>query len=138
MPLHTGETLKKAPKKILIADDDQAVTNYLMVLIMQTGRYEPVVVNDSRMVPGILSQDGIDLVLLDMDMPGMDGIDILSNIHEKKLDIPIVVLTGVHDIGLAVKAMKFGVFDYLIKPVDDEKLIDVIDAALSSPRVPYC
>ena len=131
MPDDTDETLKR----ILIIDDDQAVTNYLMAVIMQTGRYEPIVINESRMFSHLLTKAAIDLILLDKDLPDMDGIAILSSLHEKKFDSPVIVLTGVNDVDLAVKAMKLGVFDYLIKPVDDEKLIEVIDAAMGKSAV---
>jgi len=117
-------------KNILIIDDDIAVTNYLKVFLTQTGLFNIVVVNDSREVPGLLDREAFDIILLDMDMPNVSGIDILSDMRGKKLDIPVVVLTGVSDVDLAVNAMKLGVFDYLIKPVDDKKLLEVLDNAI--------
>lgn len=117
-------------KKILIVDDDPAVTNYLMVFLMQTGLFETTVVNDSREVSDLLIADAFDIVLLDMDMPNVSGMDILNEMHSKGLDIPVVVLTGVSDVDLAVKAMKLGAFDYLIKPADDDKLLEVLNNAM--------
>lgn len=117
-------------KHILIVDDDPAVTNYLMVFLMQTGLFETMVVNDSREVTGLMDREGFDIVLLDMDMPNVSGMDILSNMRGKGIDTPVVVLTGVSDVDLAVKAMKLGAFDYLIKPADDEKLLEVINSAI--------
>ena len=117
-------------KKILIVDDDPAVTNYLMVFLMQTGLFETKVVNDSREVSDLFDADAFDIVLLDMDMPNVSGMDILNEMHARGLDIPVVVLTGVSDVDLAVKAMKLGAFDYLIKPADDEKLLEVLDNAI--------
>jgi len=116
-------------KKILIIDDDVAVTNYLKVFLTQTGLFDIVVVNDSREVSGLLHRVAFDLILLDMDMPNVSGIDILNDMCGKGLYIPVVILTGVGDVDLAVNAMKLGVFDYLIKPVDDEKLLEVLDNA---------
>ncbi|MFC1781289.1 sigma 54-interacting transcriptional regulator [Planctomycetota bacterium] len=117
-------------KKILIIDDSVEVTNYLKVFLTQTGLFDIVVVNDSREVPGLLLQEALDIILLDMDMPNVSGIDILSDMLEKRLYIPVVVLTGVGDVDLAVNAMKLGVFDYLIKPVDDKKLLEVLNNAI--------
>lgn len=116
--------------KVLIVDDDAAVTNFLTVFLMQTERFEPVVTNDSRAVPGLLASGEPDLVLLDMDMPGLSGLDILRHIHGKGLSVPVIVLTGVSDVDLAVKAMKLGAFDYLTKPVDDDMLLDTMDRAI--------
>ena len=87
--------MKKA--KILIVDDDPAVTNYLMVFLMQTGLFETTVVNDSRDVAGLLEGDPFDIVLLDMDMPNVSGMDILGSMRAKGMDTPVVVLTGVID-----------------------------------------
>ncbi len=117
-------------KRVLIVDDDVAVTNYLMVFLMQTERFDPEVVNDSSMVPEILGREPFDLMLLDMDMPAVSGIDILRSVHESGGRPPVIVLTGVSDIELAVKAMKLGAFDYLTKPVDDDMLLATMDRAL--------
>jgi DNA-binding NtrC family response regulator len=117
-------------KKILIIDDDLAVTNYLKVFLTQTGLFDLVVVNNSREVAGTLEREAFDVILLDMDMPNVSGMDILSHMQGKEIDTPVVVLTGISDVDLAVNAMKLGVFDYLIKPVDDDKLLEALDNAI--------
>jgi len=117
-------------RKVLIVDDDVSVTNYLMVFLMQHEVFEPVVLNDSREVPGVLETSSFDTIILDMDMPNLSGLDILKIIHERKIDTPVLVLSGVNDVDLAVKALKFGAFDYLTKPVDDEYLLKVIERAI--------
>jgi len=116
--------------QIMIVDDDAAVTNYLLVFLMQTERFEVTVINDSRLVPGLLAEKQFNVMLLDMDMPGVSGMEILKVVQEKKLSIPVIVLTGVADVDLAVRAMKLGAFDYLTKPVEDEQLLQVIDSAI--------
>ena len=118
-------------KKLLIVDDDVAVTNHLMVFLMQTGLYEPTIINDSRTVPDVLAKESFDGMLLDMDMPHLSGMDIIKHASEKEIGLPIVVLTGVSDVDLAVKSLKLGVFDYLTKPVDDDHLLEVIDKAIT-------
>ena len=117
-------------KKVLIVDDDSAVTNYFMVFLMQTDMFEPTVVNDSREVEGILDQEKFDVIMLDLDMPNVTGMDILRTMQAKGLKIPVVILTGVSDVDLAVKAMKHGAFDYLTKPVDDDHLLEVLSNAM--------
>ena len=117
-------------RKLLICDDDVAVTNYLMVFLMQTEKYESTIVNDSRDIPEILEKETFDAIVLDMDMPHLSGMDILKLINEKKLDTPVIILTGVSDVDLAVKALKLGAFDYLTKPVDDEYLLSTIDKSI--------
>jgi len=116
--------------KVLIVDDDIAVTNHLKVFMMQTERYESAVINDSRKVLDTLRGEPFDAVLLDMDMPNVSGIDILQAVHDQSLGAAVVILTGVGDVELAVRAMKLGAFDYLTKPVDEDTLLKVLDDAI--------
>ncbi|MFA4985788.1 MAG: sigma-54 dependent transcriptional regulator [Candidatus Brocadiia bacterium] len=122
-------------KRVLIVDDDVAVTNYLMVFLAQTDSYESEIVNDSRTVPDILAASKFDVILLDMDMPGLSGLDILKLSGERRQSTPIIILTGVSDVEQAVKAMKLGAFDYLTKPVDDEHLLKVLDNAIKQSEI---
>ncbi len=117
-------------KNVLIVDDDVAVTNYFKVFLAQTEKFDTTVVNDSREVMGLLRNQNFDIILLDMDMPNVSGMDILKSMKQEGIDIPVVVLTGVNDVDLAVKSMKLGVFDYVIKPVDDDKLLEIMEDAL--------
>lgn len=117
-------------RRILIIDDDVAVTNYFMVFLMQTGLFEPIVVNDSRQVEGLLAREKFDVVMLDMDMPNVSGMDILRSMRAKSDTTPVVILTGVSDLDLAVRSMKLGAFDYLTKPVDDQNLLQVLENAI--------
>lgn len=117
-------------KKVLIVDDDVAVTNYFMVFLMQTEVFQPRVVNDSREVMSILEEEEFDVIMLDLDMPNVSGMDILDMMNSRKMNTPVLILTGVNDIELAVKSMKRGAFDYLTKPVDDEYLLEVLDSAI--------
>ena len=117
-------------KRVLIVDDDVAVTNYFMVFLMQTELFEPTVVNDSREVEQLLEKDRFDAIMLDLDMPNVSGMDILDMMAAKGFRTPVLILTGVNDVELAVKSMKRGAFDYLTKPVDDEQLLEVLNAAM--------
>ncbi|MCD6587916.1 MAG: sigma-54-dependent Fis family transcriptional regulator [Candidatus Fermentibacteraceae bacterium] len=121
--------------RVLIVDDDVAVTNYFMVFLMQTDRFDSTVVNDSREVESILKTQSFDVIMLDLDMPNVSGIDILNMMQAKEISIPVVVLTGANDVDLAVRSMKRGAFDYLTKPVDDEHLIEVLDNAIEHGAV---
>lgn len=117
-------------KRILLVDDDVAVTNHFLVALTQTGAFEPVIVNDSRRVPDLLAAERFDAIVLDLDMPDVSGVDILKLLQEKGIRTPVVVLTGVGDLDLAVKSMKLGAFDYLTKPVDDEHLMEALEEAV--------
>jgi DNA-binding NtrC family response regulator len=117
-------------KKVLIVDDDVAVTNYFMVFLMQTELFEPEVENDSRRVKKLLKENHYDVIMLDLDMPNITGMEILKMMKAEGIECPVLILTGVSDVDLAVRAMKYGAFDYLTKPVDDEHLLEVLASAL--------
>jgi len=117
-------------KRVLIVDDDKAVTNYFVVFLMQTGVFEASVINDPREVEPLLERESFDAVMLDLDMPDVSGMDILDWMTARGLTTPVLILTGVSDVELAVRAMKKGAFDYLTKPVDEEQLLEALDAAM--------
>ena len=121
-----SETLNK----VLIVDDDVAVTNYFMVFLMQTEIFEPTVENDSRRVLELLRDNEFQVMMLDLDMPNVTGMEILQQMKAAGIELPVIILTGASDVDLAVRAMKHGAFDYLTKPVDDEHLLDVLASAV--------
>ena len=121
--------------KVLIVDDDIAVTNYLKVFLMQTEEHEPTVVNDSTLVKEMLSMESFDVMLVDVDMPEVGGMEILEYIQENEIAIAPIVLTGVSDIDLAVQAMKLGAIDYLTKPVEEDQLLQVLENAFEHSQV---
>jgi two-component system, NtrC family, response regulator HydG len=120
--------------RILVLDDDKAVLNYFVVLLAQTRRYEVQELNDSTRAFETLAARDFDLVLLDMDMPNVTGIDVLRHIGQHHPGTLVIVITGVGDVELAVQAMKLGAHDYLCKPVDSVRLVACIDRALRQTR----
>ncbi|HEY6906048.1 MAG TPA: sigma-54 dependent transcriptional regulator [Ignavibacteriaceae bacterium] len=116
--------------KILAVDDNQAVLNFLNVLLLQKNKYEVELLQDSTKAYSLLEKNSYDVLLLDMDMPGVTGLDILKFIVNNSIPVKAIVLTGVEDIDLAISAMKLGTYDYLLKPVDEKHLFKSIDAAI--------
>ncbi|HME44316.1 MAG TPA: sigma-54 dependent transcriptional regulator [Syntrophorhabdales bacterium] len=120
--------------KILVIDDDQAVLNYLNIFLLQTGSLDVTTLANSTRAYDLLKTDRYDVLLLDMDMPDVTGLDILKSIQENNIDVETIVLTGVEDIDLAVSAMKLGAVEYLVKPVDNERLLTLINTVLENRR----
>jgi len=116
--------------KILIIDDDQAILNYLEVLLMQAGKFEVQCLSESKKAFETILEFQPELILLDMDMPEVTGLDILHYLLERPDAPEILILSGVEDIELAVKAIKLGAYDYLTKPLDRAKLLISIDRTL--------
>ncbi|MFC1694217.1 sigma-54-dependent transcriptional regulator [Candidatus Latescibacterota bacterium] len=117
-------------KKILAVDDDQAILNFLKILILQTGKYKIHTLQDSTKVFDVLKNGDFDFLLLDMYMPNVSGLDILKHIKENQIDIKTIVITGVEEIDLAINAMKLGTYDYLLKPIDEKKLLDLLEVSV--------
>lgn len=117
-------------KKVLVIDDDQSVLNYLNIFLLQTGKYEVTVLNDSSKAYDRISNGKFDLLLLDMDMPNITGLDILKYLNDNGIELETIVLTGVEDVELAVSAMKLGAYDYLTKPVENEYLLKTMEKAI--------
>ncbi len=120
--------------RILVIDDDRAILNFMRIFLLQTGLFDVEVLQDSTKAFATLSRDQYDILLLDMDMPEVSGMDVLQFINKENIDIFTIVLTGVEDIDLAIAAMKLGISDYLLKPVNEEKLLSVLDTG-SQKRV---
>jgi DNA-binding NtrC family response regulator len=120
---------------ILVIDDDQAVLNYLNIFLHQAGTFNVTTLSDSTKAHETLKNGTYDLLLLDMDMPDVTGLDILKRIHEEGIDVQTIVLTGVEDISLAVAAMKLGALEYLTKPVDNDRLLNLMHTALEQRRL---
>jgi len=116
--------------RVLVLDDDVAVLNYFMILLAQTQRYDVKVLSDSSEAFETIDTGNFDAILLDMDMPVVHGREVLKYVKEKHPDIEVIVITGVEDVQLAVESMKAGAYDYLCKPIDENRLLLILERAL--------
>ncbi|OGU65719.1 MAG: hypothetical protein A2X62_09345 [Stygiobacter sp. GWC2_38_9] len=116
--------------KILLIDDNQAVLNFLRILLLQKDQYEVETLQDSTKAYDLIEQGRFDVLILDMDMPNVSGLDILKYIQKNKIVLKTIVLTGVEDIDLAISAMKLGTYDYMLKPVDEVQLFKAIETVV--------
>lgn len=121
--------------KILLIDDNQAILNSLRILLLQNERFDVTTLQDSTQASQLLKNKKFDILILDMDMPEVSGIDILKFIKKENIDVTTIVLTGVEDIDTAISAMKMGTFDYILKPLEENKLIEIIDSAIEYKKL---
>jgi len=120
--------------RVLILDDDVAVLNCFRVLLTQTRRFEVEVLGDSSRALETIAGGRFELLLLDMDMPVVGGMEILRSVRRDHPGLEVVVITGVGDVEMAVESMKLGAFDYLCKPVEPARLIGCLDRAMENSR----
>jgi len=104
--------------KVLIVDDDKSVRNFLERFLKQKGYLWVWSVTTGKEALEIIQKDGIKLVLLDIKLPGMDGIEVLRKIKEISKDTDVIMITGFPEEATAKEALKLGAYDYIMKPFD--------------------
>ena len=120
-----------APKirpHILVVDDDPGLRDSLRVILED--EYEVLDVPDGRQALEVVRSYQVDLVLLDIRMPGMDGISVLERVKALDEQTEVILVTAVKEVRSAVAAMKLGAFDYLTKPFEEEEVLSAIGRAL--------
>src|SRR5438132_2047635 len=115
--------------RILVVDDDSGMLASLRGLFRSRGQ-EAVVARSGREALGQL--DGVDAVVTDFAMPGMDGVQLVQAIHDRDESLPVILLTAHGSERVAVNAMKSGAYDYLTKPFDADEFSVVVDRALEA------
>ena len=114
--------------KILLVDDEAVFAANMAKLLNDRG-YWVTAVNRGDSAVRELDRQDFDVVVLDLKMPGMDGIETLKEIKKQELFTQILVLTGHGSIDTAKEAMRLGAYDYLTKPCEIDELIDKIEGA---------
>jgi len=114
---------------ILIVDDELVVRDSLNRMFQDEG-YETRAVASGREALEGLNPGDHDLALLDIRMPGMDGMELQARLHEIDPELMIVIMTGYASVDTAVQALKRGAYDYIVKPVDPDELLHLISKAL--------
>ena len=119
---------------ILIVDDEK---NYLVVLeaLLSAEGYETVTADNGRTASKAIQEGDIDLLLTDMKMPGMSGMELLDHAKKIKPEVPVIMMTAYGTIEMAVEAMRKGAFDYITKPFENEELKLTIQKALENYRL---
>ena len=128
-------TTARATKTILIVDDDQAIVRMLkeaLGLFRHQHAYKIETAGDGADALAALHRDQFDLVLLDMYMPRMTGLELLAQMRHLKLQTPVLMLTGNDDTRTAADALASGIFAYIPKPFDLQHLEHLVSLAVSS------
>jgi len=114
--------------RILVVDDEQIVVQSCLRILSGSG-FQVDAAHDGLEAVSMIGNNGYDIVILDIKMPKMDGMEVLQRVKEAHPDIDVIMITGLHEIETAVQAMKLGAFDYLPKPFDPEELELVVARA---------
>jgi DNA-binding NtrC family response regulator len=121
-------------EKILIIDDDAGVRQVLSDSLASLG-YAARSLESGDRVLGSIRETGCDLLVLDMVLPRTDGMEVLQEVHRHHPDMPVIMITGYASVETAIKAMKMGAFDYVVKPFRMEEVELVVGKALERSRL---
>ncbi len=126
--------MTKTQARVLVVDDEPSARSGLEKLLQQDG-YLVETAADGPAALDIAARWPPDVVVTDLKMPGMDGVELLGKLREQDADLPVVVVTAFGDVGSAVEAMRAGADDYLTKPVDFDALLLALERALERRRL---
>lgn len=118
---------------IYIVDDDQSVREGMAAALVSD--YEVAAFSTAESALKAIKDNPPDLILLDIGLPGMDGIEALQKINSESSDILVIMITAYEDINTVISAMKLGAHDYVVKPIHMEALVTTIQNALDTIRL---
>lgn len=119
----------KSKVRVLVVDDEPSARSGLEKLLLQEG-YVVNAASDGPTALAIATENPPDVVVTDLKMPKMDGVELLAKLREQDPDLPVIMVTAFGDVGSAVTAMRAGAADYLTKPVDFDALLVSLDRAV--------
>ncbi len=120
-------------KNILIVDDEENMCRILSELLTRAG-YSIYDTGNAKEALKIFKDNEISLVITDLIMPGINGLQLLSMVKEIDPALPVILITAYGTVDTAVEAMKQGAYDYILKPFDNEEILFVIKKAIASNR----
>ncbi len=119
------------PPRVLITDDEKDVRRMLSVVLGSEG-FDPLEAEDGQKALGIIRQGLADIMLLDLEMPDLTGLEVLRELRKLDRDFPIVMVTGFGSVEAAVEAGKYGIHGFLTKPFKNEEVVLAVHMALAS------
>jgi EAL domain-containing protein (putative c-di-GMP-specific phosphodiesterase class I) len=122
------ESLDPRRPRVLIADDEELVRGALARVLERAG-FEVSVASDGDEAAAMAKAERFDVVVADVCMPGRSGVELLRELRDHDLDLPVILLTGAPALESAIAAVDLGAFTYLVKPVESARVIDVVTKA---------
>lgn len=116
--------------RVFVVDDDAPVRRALSRLLRSATHEVEVFASAEGFLEGVAPDPGPACLVVDLNMPGLTGLDLQDEMHRRGLDLPIVFISGHADVSSSVRAMKGGALDFIEKPFSDDQLLDVIAHAL--------
>ncbi|OGP50141.1 MAG: histidine kinase [Deltaproteobacteria bacterium RBG_13_43_22] len=122
-------------ERILIVDDEIDMLELLELIITDRTDYKVTTTNNPLEVPELLKKDTYDLVITDLRMPDVDGIELIEMVKQIDEQLPFMIITAYGTIESAVEAMRKGAFDYITKPFRQEQILLTIEKVMKWRRL---
>ncbi|MBA4395516.1 MAG: response regulator [Desulfobacca sp.] len=122
-------------ERILIVDDEVDMLELLELIITDRTEYEVVTTNNPLEVPELLKKQTFDLMVTDLRMPDIDGIELIEMVKQIDDQIPFIIITAYGTVESAVEAMRKGAFDYITKPFRQEQILLTIEKVMKWRRL---
>jgi DNA-binding NtrC family response regulator len=122
-------------ERILIVDDEIDMLELLELIITDRTEYEVVTTNTPLEVPELLKKEPFDLLITDLRMPDIDGIELIEMVKQVDDQLPFIIITAYGTIESAVEAMRKGAFDYITKPFRQEQILLNIEKVMKWRRL---
>jgi DNA-binding NtrC family response regulator len=122
---------------MLVVDDDEGLLLSIKATLVSAGLPEPALVSDSRDALDLVRTQNFELILLDLMMPHLSGMEVLSQIKDEFPKMDCVIVSAMDDVESAVKSMNLGASDYLVKPLNSEKLVVVVNRTLKKHNLQH-
>jgi len=125
---------KKMPV-VLVVDDEPVILETFKAILKEL--FKVLTASNGKQALEIITQAQVDLVLLDINIPGMNGIEILHKIKEYERNLPVILVTATANADMIVEAKRLGIDDYLTKPFDVDKVIALVHKTIKKERNIY-
>ena len=120
--------------KILIIDDDKSIRDTLNIFLSENG-FKIITADSAEQGLGLLDKENPELIICDLKLPKLSGIDVLKELHEYDAAIPVIIMTAYGDSQTTIKSIQLGAYDYIEKPLDIDRLSVIIKRALEERKI---
>ncbi|MBI5196201.1 MAG: response regulator [Nitrospirae bacterium] len=117
------------PEKILAVDDEPDMLKLLSMIIREKTSHEIITTNNPLEALELAKQGGFDIIIADLKMPGLDGVELLDAVRKFDENIPVIIITAYGTVESAAETMHKGAFDFITKPFRKEQILYTIDRA---------
>lgn len=114
---------------ILLIDDEPEIVFSYELMFNSAGYTHVLAITDSRQAMPLMRKEQVSIVIVDLTMPHVSGYDLLKELHGEFPDLPVIIVTAANELDMAVECMKAGAWDYLVKPVEQQRLIASVGRA---------